>query len=54
MADLSRLHKLISDGYGLDDLRMLCFTLGVDYKSLLGKTREQEILERQERTEQSP
>jgi hypothetical protein len=37
---LSRLHQFITDRYDLEDLRTLCFDLGMDYDSLRGEGKE--------------
>ncbi len=35
--DLSRLHRFIIEHYDLDELRTLCFDLGVNYDDLRGE-----------------
>ena len=45
LPQLIRLRKLLVDGFGADDLKTLCFDLGVDYDDLPGTVRSTKVVE---------
>ena len=45
LPQLIRLRKLMVDGFGADDLKTLCFDLGVDYDDLPGTVRSTKVVE---------